>query len=135
DDLIERGLRTGFFGMVKLVAKKHVVSDRERQWVRALEDHAHLLAHLDDLVIGGVYVGAEDFDLTIDAYVRQALDDAIASAQESGLAAARGSDQRRDAVLLNVHIDVVQRLKCAIPKIERAHLDGRSIQRGGGRRA
>ena len=84
---------------VQVVAEDHVVADRDRQRVGALEDHADLLAHLDQLDVGVVDVLAQHLDRALDAHVAEPLVDAVDAAQQSGLAAARRADQRGDDAL------------------------------------
>ena len=108
------------------VAEEDVVADRQGQRVRALEDHADLLAHLDELDVRVVDVVAEDLDAARRADVAQAFVDPVDAAQEGRLAAAGRADQRGDDALLDVEVDVEQRLEGAVPEVELARLDGES---------
>ena len=107
-----------------LVAENDVVTDRDRQWVRTLEDHADLFAHLDQLHTRIVDVFVQHLDGALDAHITQALVDTVDAAQESGLSTARGSDERRDDALLNAQVNVVQSLKSAIPEVQLVGMDG-----------
>ena len=66
--------------------------------------------------------------------VSVALVDAVEAAQQRGLAAAGGADQRGDDPRLDVQRDVVQGLELAIPEVQSPGLDavlhGRRDRRG-----
>ncbi len=108
---------------MRLVTEQHVVADRDRQRIGPLEHHADLLAHLHQLDAGAVDVLAHDPDRALDAHVVDALVDAIDAAQERRLAAAGRPDQRGDDALLDVQVDIEQRLKQPVPEIDAAGLD------------
>ena len=75
---------------------------------------------------GAVDVLAQDLDRAGGAHVAEALVDAIDAAQEGRLAAARRADQRGDDALLDLEVDVEQRLEGAVPEVEVPGLDGRA---------
>ena len=61
---------------------------------------------------------AVERDLAFNPRVAQRFVDAVQVAQKRGLAAARGSDQRRDSVGREFERDVVQRLKFPVKEID-----------------
>ena len=112
---------------MNVVAEQHVVPNRDRQRVGALEHHANLLAHLHQLNVIVVDVLAQHFDGAIDAHVAQPLVDAINAAQEGGLSAAGGPDQRGNDALLDVQVDVEQCLEGPVPEVQLVGPDGRRL--------
>ena len=105
-------------------AEQHVLVDRDRQRIGPLEDHAHRFAQRAQRDVGVVDVLAEDGDFAGGGDVAVALVDAVEAAQQRGLAAARGADQRRDDARLDVDRDVLEGLEIAVPEVEPPGLDG-----------
>ena len=66
-------------------------------------------------------------DASLIARARRQIVHAVEAAQEGALAAARGSDQRRDLLLADLHVQILERLELAIIETQRlgARLDGR----------
>ena len=83
-------------------AERDVVVDRLGERVRLLEDHADPLAHLDRVDVGGVEVLAVVEDLALDRGAGDQVVHPVEAADQGGLAAARGADQRGDLVLADV---------------------------------
>jgi len=115
--------------VVQAVAEQDVVADGDGQGVGALEHHAHLLAHLDQLHRRVVDVARHHLDAALDAHVTQALIDAVDAAQQGGLAAPGGADQGGDQALADRQVHLVQGLEGAVPEVEPLGADG--VLRGG----
>src|SRR5262249_45172284 len=90
-------------------AERDVVGDRQRQRVRLLEPHADTPAQGRQRDVAGVRVRAEHAHVAGDAAVGNLVVQAIEAAQQARLAAARRSDQRRDAAARYVEVDAVER--------------------------
>jgi hypothetical protein len=125
DDLVRRSLRHLATALgVQPVAEENVVADRDGQWVRALEDHSDLLAHLHQFDLRVVDVLVHDVHAALDAHVTETLVDAVDAAQEGALAASRGTDHRGDQSFADAQVDVVEGLEGAVPEIELLAGDG-----------
>ncbi len=85
------------------------------------------LADLTEIYLGFVDVVAEDQDAARRSHIPEAFVDSVDAAQEGRLATARGSDQRGDDALLDLEIDVVQRLEGAVPEVQLLGLDGECL--------
>jgi hypothetical protein len=82
-----------------------VLVDRDGQRVGALEDHADVLAQLDEGDVGVVDVLVVDADFAGGGDVAVAFVDPVEAAEQGGLAAAGGPDQGGDAALADVDVD------------------------------
>ncbi len=111
---------------VELEAADDVVVDRHgRKGVGALKDHADAaadldrrrvlvdidLAHLDDAGGAGDGIG---------------LVHAVEAAHEGGFAAAGGADERGGVVGGDVQVDVLQGVRCAVPRVQILNLNADS---------
>jgi hypothetical protein len=78
-------------------------------------------AHFDRIDTGRKQVGVvgKEPDLTLVAVARVEVVHAVEAAQERRFAAARRTDQRRDALLVHDEIDVLERAEVAVEKAER----------------
>jgi hypothetical protein len=83
-----------------------------------LEHHTDRPSELDQRHIGVVDVLAENLDLAFGRDVAVALVDAVEAAEQRGLAATRGPDQRGDDAVLDGQRDALQRLKVAVPEAQ-----------------
>src|SRR5437773_12293122 len=101
-------------------AKQHVVVDRNRQWVGALEDHADRLAELGERHVRVIDVLAQHGDFAGGGDVPVALVDAVETSQKRRLAAAGWPDQSGDAPRLDLDVDVLEGLKISVPEIQAA---------------
>jgi len=68
-----------------------------------LEHHAHLLAHLRQVDVGGAHVDAVDEDLA-----RRGRFQAVEAADEGGLSRARRADDRDDLTFIDSGVHVLQ---------------------------
>src|SRR5690606_32864333 len=110
-------------------AEGDVVVDRHRKGRRLLKDHADARAQLID-----VDVRAEDFATVEPDGTRRPLPgveavDAVEGAQQRGLAATGGTDERGDLAIADVEVDPLERARVAIKEVEVTHNDAGS---GGG---
>jgi hypothetical protein len=115
DALIELGAREL---LVKAQAEGDVVVDRHREGRRLLEHHADAraqLVHVDR--VRQDVVPVED-DLALGALLGIEAVDAVEAAQQRGLAAARGADQRRHLPVEEIEVDVLERLELAVEEVE-----------------
>jgi hypothetical protein len=128
DRLVEDGLLQLLSLTVDAQAEDHVLEHRDRERVRALEDHADRLAQLHERHRGVVDVLPEDADLPRGADVAVALVDPVEAAQERRLAAAARPDEGGDDPVPDVDAHVAQGLEAPVPQVEPAGLD-----RGGSR--
>ena len=117
---------------VHVQAEQHVFVDRDRQRIGPLKHHAHGFAQFGQRNVGVVDVLAQDRDFAGRLDVAVPLVDAVEAAQQAGLAAARGTDQRRHARVANVDFDVLEGLEISVPEIQAARLDAvlRRVERG-----
>ena len=105
-----------------------VVVDRLRERVRALEDHADPAAHLDRVDAGAVEVGAVVEELAVDPRARDEVVHPVQAAQERRLAAARGADQRRDRVPVDLERDAADRERRAVGDREVVDVEDRVLR-------
>ena len=118
DGLVEFGARRGEAVNARTVGD--VLVDRLRKRIRLLEHHADPRAQLDDVHCRRVDVRTVELDLAGDARGRDRVVHAVQAAQEGRLAAARRTDERRDAIFVNVDRDVLQRLLLAVVNVDAA---------------
>jgi len=116
-----------FHDLVKLRAAAHavqpggvgdVVVNAHRERVRLLEHHADAAAKLRDVDLVAINVVAVEEHRAVNFAARHKIVHAVERFDICGFAAARGADERRDLVGKNVRIDAVERLKCAVAKVE-----------------
>ena len=96
-----------------------VLVDGERERVGALEDHAHATAEVVGVDVFDVLVAERD--LALNAAARDAVVHAVQAAQQRGLAAARGADERRDLVRRHVEGDVLEGVEVAVVQVDVLH--------------
>ena len=99
-------------------AEGDVVVDRLREGVRLLEDHADPLPHLDRVDVSAVEILAVVEDLAFDHRARDQVVQVVEAADERALAAARGPDEGRDEVPVDLERDVLQRLVAVVGDAE-----------------
>ena len=94
-------------------AVRHVLVDRFRERVGLLEHHADAHAHFDriDLRIQQIGVVRVQQDLALVAVARIQVVHAVEAAQVGRLAAAGRPDQRGDLLLVDRHVDALQRVE------------------------
>jgi len=83
-----------------------VIVDRLREGVGLLKDHADALAQAGQVKLGVVDIFSLKEDLAFHARTLDGIVHAVQTAQEGGLAAARGADQGSDLAGEDVHVDV-----------------------------
>ena len=86
--------------------------------VGLLEDHAHALAQLDDVHLAGEDIGVTEADLAGDPNGVDQVVEAVDGTQERGFAASRGSDERGDLAVGDLHRHVKERLLLAVVEAE-----------------
>src|SRR5260370_453320 len=106
-------------------AEGDVVADRHRERARALEDHAHLLAEVEELRRGHD-VGAIQHHRALGARAGHEVVHAVEHPQQRGLAAPRGTDDRGDPFLRDVEGHVLQGACLAIEEGKGIDLELRS---------
>src|SRR5215831_966772 len=94
-----------------------VVTDGHRERDRSLEHHAHPLPELQELP-GGDDVLFVQYDAAFGAASRNHVVHPVEHPQERALAAARGPDQCRDALLRDRQADVLQRPELPVPEAD-----------------
>ena len=99
-------------------AEHNIFINGNWQWIRALKNHTHGLAQLDEGYVIVVNIFAKDVDHTLGANVSVALVHAIEAAEESGFTAPAGADQAGDHTISNAGGYTIQRLKIAVPKAQ-----------------
>ncbi|MDQ1174686.1 hypothetical protein QE430_002993 [Microbacterium testaceum] len=110
--------------VVELRAGQHVLADRHgRERVGALEDHADVTTHEHGVDTGTVEVVAVDEHAALHVTAGDDLVHAVEGAQERGLAAAGGSDERGDRAGLDVDRDALDREEVAVVDVEVLDLD------------
>src|SRR4029079_1915972 len=103
-----------------------VVGDRHRgERVRALEHHAHLPSYLHRVDGGVVQRVAVDHDLALDAGAGDHLVHPVQGAQEGGLAAARGADQRGHGPCRDGHVDALDGEEVTVVDVQVGDVDAR----------
>ena len=92
-----------------------VLEDRLRKGIGLLEHHADAHAHFDriDVARHQIDVLGQQPDAALVAGARRQVVHAVEAAQECGLAAAGGTDQRRDLLLADIHGEALERLELA----------------------
>ncbi len=113
DDIAER---PAGFQPVHFHAIGDVFEDRLGERIGALKHHAHAAAQLGDVHLQ--HILAVQQDLPFVARILDGFVDAVQRAQECGLAAAGGADQRGDALLGNLQVDIVQRVEIAVEEVQ-----------------
>ena len=81
-------------------AESHVAIDAHGKGIGLLEDHADMAANRDGIDAGMVDVLAVEMDVPFEAETADQVVHAVQAAEHGALAAARGTDEGRDAVLL-----------------------------------
>ena len=104
-------------------AKDDVFVDRDRQRVGPLKDHAHRLPEFEQRDGGLVHLLAQDADFAAGAHAGNAFVDAVVAPQQGGFAAAGRADQRGDAPVRDIEVDVQKCLKVAVPEVEASSFD------------
>ena len=91
-------------------AIRHVLEDGLRERIRLLEHHADPHPHLDrvDALRDQVEVVRVQHDLALVARAGRQVVHAVEAAQERRLAAARGADQRRHALLADLDVEALR---------------------------
>src|SRR5215469_16396362 len=94
----------------------HVPENGFRERVGFLKYHADALPNLRSAQVTDV--GAVQEKITLGPVLRRYFVHAVESAQEGGFSAARGADDRGDAVPVNRHRDAIERPEAAIVKAQ-----------------
>jgi hypothetical protein len=102
----------------------HVLEDRLGKRVGLLEHHRDAHAHLDrvDVVRQQVGVVRMQDDLAVVAVARIEVVHPVEAAEQRRLSATGRADQRRDLVLVDGHLDALERLELAVVEVEVARL-------------
>ena len=95
-----------------------IVVDGHWERVRALEDHAHALAQVDEVHVLVVDVPVIERDLAVDLHAVDEIIHAVERAQERGLAAARGANECDDFIFRHLKRDIKQGLMRPVIEIE-----------------
>ncbi len=95
-----------------------VLPDALRERVRRLEHHADALAQFHEVDALVVDFLAFEPDRAVDARGLDAVVHPVETPQKRRLPAARRADERRDAVLRDLHRDVLERVVVAVPDVE-----------------
>jgi len=95
-----------------------VVSDGLRERVGRLEHHPDALAQLDEVHVAVVQFLAVEFDRPLDAGAVDAVVHPVETAEKRRLPAARGTDERRHALLGDVDGDVPKRVVVAVVDVQ-----------------
>ena len=119
--LLEFGL--GVCQTMNARAVRHVLEHRLRERVGLLEDHADARAQLHHIEVRIVDVGVVDLDLARHAAARNGVVHPVDAAQERRLAAARRPDERHDALVGHIDVDVLQGMLVAIVDVDIASND------------
>ena len=82
-----------------------------------LEHHAHALAQQRGVVIG-VNVTAVELDGALDTAVLHVIVHAVQATQQGRLTAAGRPNERGDFAALNVEVDAVQGVECAVVEVQ-----------------
>jgi len=99
----------------KAKPERHVLKDGLREWVRFLEDHADAAAKINHVRCAGVYRRALEGDLSLHPESGHKVVHAVDGAEQRALAAARGTDQRRDLIPWNGEAHLAHSTEGAIP--------------------
>jgi len=104
-------------------AEGDVVVDRHREGCGLLEHHADLRAQHVEIHAGVENVAPVEHDLAYGALARVERVHAVESAQQGRLATARRPDERGDAALGDLEVDVFQPLETPVIEVEMSHRD------------
>ena len=96
----------------------HVVINAHGEGIRLLEDHADALAQQVHVHFAGKNILAVQRDGALDAAALHEVVHAVEGLEQRRLAAAGRADEGRDLIGGQAEVDVLQRLKAAIPEIE-----------------
>ena len=131
DEIVEIGLR--LHQAVDARAVGDVLVDRLRERIRLLENHADAGAQFDDVDRRIVDILLIERDLAGDAADVDRVVHAVQAAQEGRLAATGRADQRRDLALVDIKIDIEQRLFGTVEHADLVtlHLGDETACRGG----
>ena len=108
---------------VQLQAGSDVVIDRHRgKWIRLLKHHTYMTSNVDSrrTVINFELTNS---DTACNASVAHGFMHAVQAANESGLATARRSDDRRGVLGGHVHTDILEGLSLSEPGVQILDLD------------
>jgi hypothetical protein len=111
---------------VNSVPEQHVLTNGNRQGVGALKHHSNLFANLDQLNGRVIDVFTHDIDAAGDADITETFIDPVNAAQKGALTATGRADHRGDDALLDVQVDIEQRLERAVPEIQFLRSDGQA---------
>ena len=101
----------------------HVVKHRLGKRIGSLEDHSDPATKVHDVGACGVDVPVVQQDLALDPCSSEGVVHPVETAQEGGLAAARGTDERRDLAVADINGDVRQGGRVAVVESEVLNLD------------
>ncbi len=116
DGFVELGPRRGQAVDARTVGD--VLEDRLRERVRLLEHHSDAGAKLDDVHRSGVDVLPFELDRAGHPRRRNRVVHAVEAAQERRFAAARRTDERGDAVVVDVDRDTLQGLLVTVEDVD-----------------
>src|SRR4029450_13874174 len=97
--------------------ERDVAVDAHREGIGLLEDHADVAAHRDRIDLGVVDVLATEVDLTLEAEAAHQVVHAVEAAERGALPAARRTDEGRDGPLVDLHLDVANRLELPVEQL------------------
>ena len=112
DDVVER---PSGFQPIHFHAVRDVFEDGLGERVGALKHHADAAAQIGNVHIQDILT--VDQDLAFITGIFYCFVDAVQRPQESGLAAPRWTDERRDSLLGHLKANIVQGMKIAIEKL------------------
>jgi len=98
--------------------KGHIVIDRLWEGVRALKDHAHPLPQAHHIVPGLIDLLVVQQYVALQVKRANRIVHAVQAAHKGRLAAARGTDERRDLPLFDLEGDIREHLFAAVKGIE-----------------
>ena len=96
----------------------HIVIDAHGEGIGLLKHHTHFLPQVVYVLTFGKDVLALEGDLAGDFYLGNQIVHPVQGLQEGGLAAAGRPDKGGNAVFRDVHVDILQCLKLAVPKAQ-----------------
>src|SRR5262249_3675306 len=87
------------------------------EWIGLLKHHADVTAHDDWIDFGVVNILAAETDVPLEAEPAHEVVHPVETPQGSALAAARGTDERRDVTFLNRDVTVAHSAELAVIQI------------------
>ncbi len=100
-----------------------ILIDAFGEWVGFLKHHPDAITHLDRIHLVCVDVFSIEHDLSLDRRAGVELVHAVEGPQQRGLSTAGWTDDRRDLMAFDFHIDAGHRLETAVENVEVAGFD------------